>query len=199
MKRIWLIRHSQSRSQSGEDDDVVDPELSELGKQQVRRLKAALKNNFFEIVLISPLRRAWQTFSMAEVQYGQAFFDSRIIESDWGINGFYAGIIPVSTPDLGIPDRQNAWLLPVEERTRSLLADLFARPEESFALFGHWGIFNHLLQLFVGINTAGINFRAPMDNAAISQLEIDNDQRIIRCWNDRSHVLDLLDPETLAV
>lgn len=193
MKRIWLIRHGQSRSQSGEDDDVVDPELSKLGEHQVRRLKAALQNDFFEIVLISPLRRAWQTFSMAQVHYGQAFFDSRIIESDWRIPDFYAGILPVITPAFGFPDQQDAWLIEVEERSKSLLADLSKRPEQSIALFGHWGIFNHLLQIFSGINTKDITIRAPMDNTAVSLLEIDNGQHIIRYWNDRSHVIDLLD------
>ena len=193
MKRIWLIRHGQSRSQSGEDDDVVDPELSKLGEHQVRRLKAALQHDFFEIVLISPLRRAWQTFSMAQVHYGKAFFDSRIIESDWRIPDFYAGILPVITPAFGFPDQQNAWLIEVEERSKSLLADLSKRPEQSIALFGHWGIFNHLLQIFSGINTKDITIRAPMDNTAVSLLEIDNGQHIIRYWNDRSHVIDLLD------
>ncbi len=34
MKRIHLIRHGQSRSQTGEDKDGVDPELSTLGIQR---------------------------------------------------------------------------------------------------------------------------------------------------------------------
>jgi len=38
MKRIYLVRHGESRSQTGEDSDGVDPELSSLGIQQARRL-----------------------------------------------------------------------------------------------------------------------------------------------------------------
>ena len=194
MKRIWLIRHGQSLSQSGEDEDAVDPELSRLGNRQAGRLEGALKDVYFDIILISPLRRAWQTFKHANVRYGKAIFDSRIIESDWNIGDFYADIQPVIPPDLASPDRQNSWQVPVEKRVSSVLADLSERSQTAFALFGHWGIFNQLLQQFSGINTPGITIRAPMDNAAVSLLEIDNGQHIIRYWNDRSHVIDLLEP-----
>ena len=123
MKKIWLVRHGQSQSQSAEDNDMVDPELSELGRQQARRLAKPLQNFELDLILISPLRRAWQTYQLSGVQNSRCEFDSRLIESDWGIAGWYEDILPVPTPDLAKPDQHNAWLEPVEKRTTRLVVD----------------------------------------------------------------------------
>ncbi len=193
MKRIWLVRHGQSQSQSAEDDDVVDPELSKLGRQQATRLVRPLQDLDLDLILISPLRRAWQTYQLSGIQNSRCEFDSRLIESDWGITGWYKDIVPVATPELAEPDDHNAWLEPVEKRTANLMADLLKKPDANMLLFGHWGIFNHIFAEFVGIDRTQNNVRAPMDNTAISLLELDdNEQRIIRYWNDRAHVADIL-------
>ena len=87
----------------------------------------------------------------------------------------------------------NAWLEPVEKRTTKLVADLLKIPNENMLLFGHWGIFNHIFAEFTGIDRTKSSVNAPMDNAAISLLELDDDQNhIIRYWNDRAHVADIL-------
>ena len=193
MKKIWLVRHGQSQSQSAEDDDVVDPKLSELGRQQAMRLVKPLQNFELDLILISPLRRAWQTYQLSRILNRRCEFDSRLIESDWGIAGWYQDILPVTTPDLAAPDRHNAWLEPVEKRTTKLVAELLRRPHANMLLFGHWGIFNHIFTEFAGIDRTKNSVRAPMDNTAISLLELDDDQNhIIRYWNDRAHVADIL-------
>ena len=193
MKKIWLVRHGQSQSQSAEDNDVVNPELSELGRQQAGWLVKPLQNFELDLILISPLRRAWQTYQLSGIQNSRCEFDSRLIESDWGIAGWYEAILPVSTPDLAKPDQHNAWLEPVEQRTTKLVADLLKTPNENMLLFGHWGIFNHIFAEFVGIDLTQNSVNAPMDNTAISLLELDDDQNhIIRYWNDRAHVADIL-------
>ena len=193
MKKIWLVRHGQSQSQSAEDNDMVDPELSELGRQQARRLVKPLQNFELDLILISPLRRAWQTYQLSGIQNSRCEFDSRLIESDWGIAGWYEDILPVPTPDLAKPDQHNAWLEPVEKRTTRLVLDLLKIPNENMLLFGHWGIFNHIFAEFAGIDLTKNSVNAPMDNTAISLLELDDDQNhIIRYWNDRAHVADIL-------
>ena len=52
MKRIWLVRHGQSKSQTGEDNDTVKPELSSLGVQQAKRLVEPLKGIVYDVSLI---------------------------------------------------------------------------------------------------------------------------------------------------
>ena len=193
MKRIWLVRHGQSQSQSGEVDDVVDPELSELGRRQARRLVKPLQNIKSDRILISPLRRAWQTYQLSGIQSGRCIFDSRLIESDWGIDGWYKDILPVTSPDIAEPDCRYAWLEPVEKRVTNILLDIQQGSNQNLLCFGHWGIFNHIFLKFTGNDRTTTSVSAPMDNTAISLLEIDDNQNhIIRYWNERAHVIDIL-------
>ena len=186
MKRIWLIRHGQSKSQTGEDHDTVNPELSSLGEQQAKRLVEPLKDIFFDVILISPLKRAWQTCQLSEAKSQLREFDSRVIESNWGIEGWYKKILPVNTPNIAKPDRHNAWLKGVEVRASELLEDVLNRPEGQFIMFGHWAIFNTFFHLFTASMETIV---APMNNTGISLLEVDeNQKRSIRFWNEHCHV-----------
>ena len=194
MKKIWLVRHGQSRSQTGETDDSLNPCLTDKGSEQARRLIAAFQDERLDLILISPLQRAWKTYQLSQVQASRVEFDSRLIESDWGIDGFYAPVLPVAIPDFAAPDRHDAWLTSADERAEALVADLVARPADNILLFGHWGIFNRIFWAFTGMDENNKLARATMDNTGISLLEVDDQgYRFIRSWNDRAHLADLLD------
>lgn len=194
MKHIWLIRHAESKSQVGETDEHIDPELSDRGRRQAQRLMKRLEGVNPDCALISPLRRAWQTYELSGIRTSRVEFDSHLIESNWGNLQVYGEVIPVATPDIAEPDRHDAWLMSDGERTEGLLKDILNRDVGSILLFGHWGSFHHLLLSFFGTDTSNNQSRATMDNASISLLEVDDNQnRFLRYWNDRSHVLDLLD------
>jgi probable phosphoglycerate mutase len=193
MKHIWLIRHAESKSQVGETDDHINPELSDRGRRQAQRLMKRLIGLNPDHTLISPLRRAWQTYELSGTKTIRVEFDSRLIESNWGNLQVYREIMPVVTPDIAEPDRYDAWLMSDSERTEGLLKDILQRDVENILLFGHWGSFHHLLLSFFGTNASNNPIQATMDNASISLLEVDDNQnRFLRYWNDRSHVLDLL-------
>ena len=192
-KRIWLARHGQSQSQTGESHDHLDPPLSELGILQAGRLVEPLRDLALDGILISPLRRAWHTYRLAQVRAGYVAFDSRLIESDWGHANRYAPILPQRTPDIALPDRHDAWLQPVRERALSVVDDLARCNWQTVLLFGHWGVFNRIFQAFTGLDVDTKTVKATMDNAALSLLEIDDEQnRLVRYWNERAHVMDLL-------
>jgi broad specificity phosphatase PhoE len=194
MKHIWFIRHAESKSQVGETDDHINPELSDLGRRQAQRLVKRLGGLNSDRVLISPLRRARQTYELSGTKKVQAEFDSRLIELNWGNLQVYREILPVITPDIAEPDRYDAWLMCDSERTEWLLKDILKWDAQNILLFGHWGNFHNLLLSFFGTNASNNPVRAIMDNASISLLEVDENQnRFLRYWNDRSHVLDLLD------
>ena len=194
MKHIWLVLHAQSKSQTGEDGDGRNPELSELGKRQAQRLIEPFQDLEPDSILISPLTRAWHTYQLSQVKAPHVEFDSRLAESNWGIPDCYQAILPLHLPDIANTDRHHALLQPVEERAVALINDLLKRVEESIMLFGHWGIFAHIFQVFVGIKQGRNSIIARMDNTGISLLEVNtNGRRSIRFWNDRAHVLDLLE------
>lgn len=194
MKRIWLIRHAESTCQTGETDDSVNPELSDRGKQQARHLGFYFPETKFDLALISPLARAWQTFTLSEIQTRHAEFDSRLIELDWGDEEKYRTRLPISTPEIAEPDRHEAWLLSDNERITALVEELIKLDLENILCIGHWGSLHHLLLSFIGVTTLENHFRATLDNASVSLLEIDDKGvRCLRYWNDRSQVRDLLD------
>lgn len=193
MKQIWLVRHAQSKSQIGEDSDGRNPELSDPGKQQAQRLIEPLKKFRFDHILISPLKRAWQTCQLSQATATIAEFDTRVAESDWDIPNYYRGLLPLTLPDIAQPDRHDALLHPVHDRATDLVGDLLKMEADSILLFGHWAIFVYIFQIFAGIKPGMTNLRATMDNAGISLLEVNEDgNRYLRFWNDRAHVIDLL-------
>ncbi len=194
MKKIWLVRHAESTCQTGETDDSVNPELSDRGKQQARHLSLYLTNTIFDLALISPLARAWQTFALSGIQTKLGEIDSRLIESDWGNEGKYRASLPISTPEIAESDRHEAWLLNDNDRITGLMEDLLEWDVEKILCIGHWGSLHHLLLSFIGATTIEDYFRATLDNASVSLLEIDDKGvRCLRYWNDRSHLRDLLD------
>jgi len=194
MKKIWLVRHAESTCQTGETDDSVNPELSDRGKQQARHLSHCFNDTKFDLVLISPLTRAWQTFSLSGIKTRVSEFDSRLIESDWGNDEKYRARLPISTPKIAEPDRHEAWLLSDNDRITGLMEDLLEWDVENILCVGHWGSLHHLFLSFIGATTLENHFRATLDNASVSLLEIDDiGVRCLRYWNDRSHVRDLLD------
>ena len=194
MKKIWLVRHGQSRVQTGETDDSLNPFLADKGSEQARRLIAVFQNERFDLILISPLQRAWRTYQLSQAKASRVEFDSRLIESDWGIEGFYAPILPVTIPDFAEPDRHDAWLKSADVRAEALVEDLFARQGDNILLFGHWGIFNRIFWAFTGMDENNKLARVTMDNAGISLIEVDKKgYRFIRYWNERTHVADLLE------
>lgn len=194
MKSIWLVRHGESKSQTGESSDHINPELNERGKKQAAKLEYRLGDVNPDWIIISPLPRAWQTCELAQVHAWRTEFDSRLIELDWGKSHIHETILPVETPEFAKPDRHNAWLQTDDERTTALVGDLLATDKERILLFVHWGVFSLILLTFTGLITPHNTIRATMDNAGVSLLEVDGKRnRYIRYWNDRSHVIDLLD------
>jgi probable phosphoglycerate mutase len=92
--RLYLVRHAQSQGNTGEDLTSGDADLTEVGREQARRLGERLKTQRIDRVYASPLRRTQQTAQaiadasglevmpkadLREVQLGQADFDIRLL------------------------------------------------------------------------------------------------------------------------
>jgi probable phosphoglycerate mutase len=92
--RLYLVRHAQSQGNTGEDLASGDADLTDVGREQARRLGERLKTQKINCVYASPLRRTQQTASaiagacglevipkadLREVQLGQADYDIRLL------------------------------------------------------------------------------------------------------------------------
>jgi len=193
MRRIWFVRHGESKAQTGEDEDPRNPELSARGMEQARRLSVALDGIAFDRILVSPLTRACQTYELSGVDRSVAEFDSRVMESEWGDPEFYASVLPLQPPAIAAPDRHHAYDRPVEQRATEVMDDVVGSDSESCLIVGHWGICGRLFMAFTGADTHNWTVLPSMDNAAVSLMEVDDaGRRWVRYWNDRSHVADLL-------
>jgi broad specificity phosphatase PhoE len=92
--RLYLVRHAQSHGNTGEDLTTGDPELTDIGWEQAKRLGKRLKTQRLSHIYASPLRRTQQTASaiadasglevstkpdLREVELGQADYDIRLL------------------------------------------------------------------------------------------------------------------------
>lgn len=92
--RLYLVRHAQSQGNTGEDLSSGDADLTDIGREQARRLGERLKTQKIDRVYASPLWRTQQTASaiadasrlevipkadLREVQLGQADYDIRLL------------------------------------------------------------------------------------------------------------------------
>src|SRR3990172_7742568 len=92
--RLYLVRHAQSQGNTGEDLTTGDPDLTDVGCEQARRLGERLKSQRVDRIYASPLRRTQQTASaiaqasglhvltkddLREVVLGQADYDIRLL------------------------------------------------------------------------------------------------------------------------
>jgi probable phosphoglycerate mutase len=59
--RLYLVRHAQSLGNTGEDLTTGDPDLTDIGWEQARRLGERMARHHADVIYASPLRRSQQT------------------------------------------------------------------------------------------------------------------------------------------
>ena len=195
--QVLLIRHALPlRSEHGEGSD---PDLSDEGLAQVKRLPEALSRFPISRVVSSPQRRAIQTAEpVAAARELPVEIDDRFAE--------YDRALPLYIPIEQIRDENpQEWArmaqghLPsvVDEdafraRVRTAVEDLVAAadPEDTVAVFSHGGVINVLLHEILG-TTRLLSF--PIDYASLTRLLYSRSgQATVATVNSTEHVWDLL-------
>jgi len=188
MKRIWLVRHAESMSQSDASVCGINPELSPHGEEQARHLKHRISQVETEIVLLSPLTRAWRTFLLCEYSAREVAYDKRLVESDWGTANRYDDSLFEGIPDIAREDASNAHRASTRDSVCALLAFVTETDYLSYMFFGHWVVFDEFFNVFVGTR-GDTRILADTDNTGISLLQINDDEtRSVVFWNDSSHL-----------
>ncbi|MDP6117669.1 MAG: phosphoglycerate mutase family protein [Planctomycetota bacterium] len=188
MRHITLIRHGESLAQINQEESGVNPDLSPNGEQQAIHLKGRTHELSPDVILVSPLLRAYRTYQLSGLSAPSIQVDPRLVESDWGIDGFYDGLDCSYLEDGEGIAAQVGRHINARERACSLIDSIIHSEHERYVLIGHWGIFNELFHAFVGLRTSS-NTVTLTENTALSQLEInDEGKRLIHSWNDASHL-----------
>jgi broad specificity phosphatase PhoE len=195
--QVLLIRHALPlRSEHGEG---ADPDLSDEGLAQVKRLPEALARFPISRVVSSPQRRAIQTAEqVAAARELPVEIDDRFAEYDRDLPLY----IPVEQIRAENPQewaRMAQGHLPgaVDEdafraRVRAAVDDLVAAadPEDTVAVFSHGGVINVLLHEILG-TTRLLSF--PIDYASLTRLLYSRSgQATVATVNSTEHVWDLL-------
>jgi broad specificity phosphatase PhoE len=195
--QVLLVRHALPlRSEHGEGSD---PDLSDEGFAQVKRLPDALARFPISRVVSSPQRRAIQTAEPVAAARGLPIeIDDRFAEYDRDLPLY----IPVEQIRKEKPEewaRMARGQLPsaVDEdafraRVQAAVEDLVAAagPDDTVAVFSHGGVINVLLHEILG--TARL-LSFPVDYASLTRLLYSRTgQATVATVNSTEHVWDLL-------
>ena len=96
--RLYLVRHAQSQGNTGEDLATGDPDLTDVGWEQARRLGERLKTQRIGRIYASPLRRTQQTASaIAEASRLDVVPKPIYARSSWGRPTTISGYSPTKS------------------------------------------------------------------------------------------------------
>lgn len=195
--QLLLIRHALPlRTQVGEGSD---PELTEAGREQARRLLGALERFPLSRLVSSPQRRAVQTAEpVAKARALAIDVDERLAEYDRGRSHY----LPIEQLRAERPEdwaRMMAGQLPASvdvdafrHRVRGALGEIVAGADhaDTVAMFCHGGVINVILHEILG--TAKL-LSFPIEYASVTRLRYSRSGTVtVAGVNDVEHVWDLL-------
>jgi broad specificity phosphatase PhoE len=195
--QLLLVRHALPlRSEPGQGSD---PDLSEAGREQAKRLPDALARFPVSRLVSSPQRRAVQTAQpVADVLGLSVEIDERLAEYDRDMPVY----IPIEEIAAENPEelaRLASGHLPsgVDEaafqaRITAAVADLVAacEHEDTIAVFSHGGVINVLLHQILGTQRL-LSFH--VDYASVTRLLSSRSGKLaVAAVNGTEHVWDLL-------
>jgi broad specificity phosphatase PhoE len=185
-QRVFLLRHGETQwSLSRQHTGLTDVALTENGRATARRLAPVLARQVFDLVLVSPLRRARETCELAGLG-AQAKTDEDLVEWNYGE---YEGLTPqqirAKAPDWlifndGCPGGETPAHL--DTRINRVIACV-QRLEGNVALFAHGHVLRAMAARWLGLPiAAGAYFL--LDTATLSVLSYYHGIGAIERWND---------------
>jgi broad specificity phosphatase PhoE len=188
--RLFLIRHGETEwSASGRHTGWTDIPLSETGVAQAERLGERLAGLEFDLVLSSPLARAFETCRIAGLG-DVAVVDPDLREWDYGeIEGRTTDELRETVPDWSIWTARIELGESVEEVGRRVdrVIERALAARGDVALFGHGHGLRILTARWLGLEpAAGALFE--LSTATISRLGWERERRVIELWNEASHL-----------
>jgi broad specificity phosphatase PhoE len=182
---VWLLRHGDTAWTERElHTGRADPPLSEAGRREAQRAGGLLAGQRFDRVLVSPQTRARETCRLAGFA-DQAESEPLLVEWDYGeLEGLSDADTDAERPGWnlfrdGAPGGESP--IQVEARCRRVLERVDALDGRCL-LVGHGKLLRALAAVWIGAPIA-LAAGLPMDPAAISVLEREDGQPLLRRWN----------------
>lgn len=195
--RLYLIRHAQSQGNTGEDLTTGDPDLTDVGWEQARRLGERLKSQRLQAIYASPLRRTQETAAaiadltglevmpkadLREVTLGQADYDIRQLPAAEQAK-IARRIVDEGTWD-AFPHSEGS--APARKRIGGVMDEIIAESEgKRVAVVVHSGFIQTYVSLILGIRQDFVFY--PF-NASISSIRAQGARRVIWRLNDVAHL-----------
>ncbi len=186
--RVYLLRHGETEwSRSGQHTGRADLALTSAGRASAARLRPALENKTFALVLCSPLLRARETCELAGL-IERAEFDDDLMEWDYGrYEGLTTSNIQAQTPGWnvftdGSPDGESP--ADVAARVDRIIARVkgMSGPGD-VAIFAHGHLLRVLAARWVGAPPL-FGRHLLLDTGTICVLDYYHQEtRAIRIWN----------------
>jgi broad specificity phosphatase PhoE len=199
MTRLFLVRHGEVAANRelryvGAQDDL----LTELGREQVSRLSAALRTFRLDAVYSSPLQRARTTAEQIAAPHGlPVLLDDGLREGAFGAwEGMSRAEVAAHDPDLllawerdpAISPPAGESLVALQERVEACAERLAAAyPHGVLALVSHVGPIKALLCATLGVGPATMR-RMFLDTATISVVDWLPTGRVLRLFNSHAHL-----------
>ncbi len=200
--RLYLVRHAQSMSNTGEAEIFSDPPLTEVGWEQARRLAQRLARQGIDHLYSSPQRRALQTAQAIAEATGLP------VQVEEGLQEVIMGTPETDVRRLtGEAAREVArriattmrWdAFPGSEGTRAARRRVRAtidaiahrHPGQRIALVTHAGVIQTYVSVVLGVRQ---DFLFYPFNASITSVRVKGRKRVLWRLNDVAH-LDGLPP-----
>ncbi len=195
--RLYLVRHAQSLSNTGEADISTDPPLTAVGWEQARRLAQRLARQGIDLIYSSPQRRALQTAqAIAEATGLSVMVEDGLREVGMGTRGLDVRRLGVEearevTRRIAATMRWDAFpgsegSRAVRRRVRATI-DAIARrhPGRRIVIVTHFGVIQAYVSIVLGVRQDLLFY---VFNASITSVRVKGRKRVLWRLNDVAHL-----------
>lgn len=195
--RLYLIRHAQSQGNTGEDLTTGDPDLTEVGLEQAKRLGARMKEQKLDAIYASPMRRTRETaFAIADLLGLEVIPRHDLVEVQMGRPDMDIRTLP-EAEQAKVARRiaeEGTWdAFPGSEgsagarsRCKTAIDEIIAaHPGQRVAVVCHAGFIQTYVSVVLGHPRDYIFY--PF-NASIASIRAKGDRRVIWRLNDVAHL-----------
>ena len=196
--RLYLVRHAQSQGNTGEDLTSGNPDITEIGQEQARRLGQRLAGQRIDAIYASPLRRTRETAAaiagaaggldvipkpdLREVDLGQADTDIRLLPVEEQAK-LAERIISEGTWD-AFPGGEGH--LAARARVGGVMNEIVAaNGGKRLIVVVHAGFIQTYVSLVLGLERDYVFY--PF-NASITSVRANGDRRVLWRLNDVAHL-----------